>query len=407
MSPATTNAREPRILVEDLPAEHLDELDYLWERRARTTRSYEQFGSHLADLDRRLEANAEGLEIAPRVSLPLLEEALGGKETARAAAATWVLLRIGGEPATAAVLGALEAGKPPAREGVRQGLVRGPAAPLLERLKPLAAAVDAAIAVAAAEALAAHGTPAAAASLGVWLADPDETVRMAACRVAAWSGAGAERLEPLARGDADAGVRLAAFEAGMWLKVPWVMALGRERAKAKDASNAGQLALFCAIAEKADAPLVAALGAEVSLGPARFGMLAACGNVASIEACLAGMSAKDAPEAEAAGAAFERLTGFGMGAASRVTLPPPEDAGPDASEFAEDAFVTDPALAKQQWESRKKEFAEGRRWCRGLEADGANAADSLDLGSRYETLLRARFKGAWGGSRRELLLLPR
>ena len=402
-----TNAREPRILVEDLPAEHLDELDYLWERRARTTRSYEQFRSHLAGLDLRLEANAEGLEIAPRVSLPLLEEALGGKETTRIAAATWLLLRIGGEQATAAILGALEAGPPPAREGVRQALVRGPAAPLIARLKPLASAVDAAIAVAAAEALAAHGTPSSAASLGVWLADPDEAVRSAACRVAAWSGTGAEQLEQPARGDSEAAVRLAAFEAGIWLRAPWVVGLGRERARAKDAANAGQLALFCAIAEKADAPLVAALGADSGLGPARFGMLAACGNVASIEACLAGMSAKDAPDAEAAGAAFERLTGFGMGAAQRVSLPPPVDAGEDASEFADDAFVSDPALAKRQWEEGKKEFAEGRRWCRGLEADGANAADSLDLGSRYETLLRARFKGAWGGSRRELLLLPK
>lgn len=405
MIPATTNAREPRILVEDLPAEHLDELDYLWARRARTTRSYEQFRTHLADVDRRLEANAEGLEIAPRVSLPLLEEALGGKDTARAAAATWVLLRIGGESATAAILGALEAGKPPAREGVRDGLVRGPAAALLERLRPLAAAVDPAIAVAAAEALAAHGTPASAASLGVWLADPDEAVRAAACRVAAWSGAGAELLEPPARGDADEAVRLTAFEAGIWLRAPWAMGLGRERAKAKDSANPGQLALFCAVAEKPDAPLVAALGAEAGLGPARFGMLAACGNVASIEACLAGMAAKDAADAEAAGAAFERLTGFGMGAAQRVPLPPPADAGEDASEFADDAFVSDPALAKRQWEARSKEFAEGRRWSRGLEADGANAAESLDLGSRYETLLRACFKGAWGGSRRELLLL--
>ena len=397
--------REPRVLVEDLLVEHLDDLDFLWERRARMVRSYEQFASHLAGLDRRMDANAVGLAIAPRASLPLLEEALGDKEPSRVAAAAWALLRIGGERAVAAVLGALEAGPPPAREGVRQALVRGPAAEALDRLKPLAAAPDAALAVAAAEALAAHGVPPGPQALAAWLASPDPVVRAGACRVAAWAGTGADKLEPPAGSDADEAVRLAAFEAGAWLRAPWALALGRECAKAKDAENAGQLAIFCALAEKADAPLVAALGTDSGLGPARFGMLAAYGNVASIEACLAGIAAKDAPDAEAAGAAFARLTGFGMGAAKRVTLPPPEDAGPDAAEFADEAFLADPALAKRQWEARREEFAKARRWCRGLDADGADNAAALDLGSRHETLLRARFRGGWSGTRREFLLL--
>jgi len=397
-------SREPRVLVEDLPAEHLDELDFLWERRERMVRSYEHFASHLADLDRRMEANAEGLAIAPRVSRELLEEALADQEPTRVAAAAWALLRIGGAPSADAVVGALAGGASPAREGVRQALVRGPATEVLAGLRALAASPEAAPAVAAAEALAAHGVAPAATSLAAWLADPEPAVRLAACRLAAWAGSGAERLESLARGDADAGVRLAAFEAGAWLRAPWVLALGRERAKAKDAADTGQLALFCALAEKGDAPLVAALGGEAALGPARFAMLAAHGSVASIEACLAGMSAKDAPEAEAAGAAFLRLTGFTAGPAKRVSLPPPEGAGPDAAEFADEAFVPDPALAKRQWEARREEFAGARRWCRGLEADGADNAAALDLGSRRETLLRARHRGAWGGSLREWLL---
>jgi hypothetical protein len=184
-----------------------------------------------------------------------------------------------------------------------------------------------------------------------------------------------------------------------------VLPLGRERAKAKDGTNAGQLALFCALAEKSDAPLVAALGADGALGPARFAMLAASGSVASIEACLAATAAKDAAEAEAAGAAFFRMTGFDTGPAKRVALPPPAEAGPDAAEFADEAFVPDPALAKRQWESRKEEFAKGLRWSRGLAADGAEHASALDLGSRFETLLRAKFRGAGGGAWRALHLL--
>ncbi|MCC6348523.1 MAG: hypothetical protein IT347_02900 [Candidatus Eisenbacteria bacterium] len=401
--PATATGREPRVLVDDLPAEHLDELEWLWSRRQATVRSFEHFAQNLADLDGRMAANAAGLEAVPSLAWPLLEEALGAKESSRVAAAAWTLLRMGGEAEAMAVPGPLESGPPPAREGARQALVRGPLGAALPGLKALAAHPDAAIAVAAAEALAAHGTAPAPLALAGWLSSADADVRLAACRVAAWAEVAADKLEPLARGDAEEAVRFAAYEAGVWMRAPWALALGRERAKAKDESNTRQLALFCALAGKADAPLVAALGAHAPLGPVRFAMLAACGNFASMEACLAGMAAKDAKDAEAAGAAFLRLTGFGAGPAKRVALPPPADAGPDAAEFADEAFVPDPAHAQRQWEERKEEFAKGGRWARGLDADGAGVAAELDLGSRFETMMRARFKGGGSGGRRELL----
>jgi hypothetical protein len=402
--------REPRILVEDLPAEHLAELEFLWMRREAMVRSYDHFAWHLADVERRMEANAIGIEVAARPALPLLEEALGGEEESLAAAAAWALLRIGGERATRAVLAAIESGAPPARAGAREALVFGPAAEVLDRVRMLAGAPDAAVPVTAAEVLAAHGTPVshnAASALGAWLADADPLVRLAACRVAAWSATGADRLETLARGDSDEAVRAAAFEAGAWQRAPWALALGRERARAIDARNMSQLSGFCAIAELADAPLVAALGAEAALGPARFGLLATYGTAASIEACLAGIAGKDAADAEAAGRAFVRMTGFGLGAARRVALPPPEGAGPDAAEFADEAFVPDPAVAKKYWDEHRKELAGGRRWSRGREVDGVNPSvlDEVDLGARSEALARGRFRGAWSGSRREWLLI--
>jgi hypothetical protein len=402
-----SNEREPRVLVEDLPAEHLAELEFLWTRRASMVRSFDHFAPHLADVERRMDANAVGLEVAARPALPLLEETLAGDEVSLVASAAWALLRIGGERATTAVIGALEAGPPPAREGVREALVFGPAAHALDRVRPLAGAADLGLALSAAEVLAAHGAPVAARSLAAWLADPEPAVRLAACRVAAWAPIGAEPLESLARGDAEAAVRAAAYEAGTWQRAPWALALGRERARARDPLDLPRLSVFCAIAELADAPLVAALGADGALGPARFALLATYGSAASIEACLAGIAAKDAAEAEAAGAAFARTTGFGMGAARRVTLAPPEGAGPDAAEFADEAFVPDPAAAKRQWEARKQEFAKGRRWSRGHEVDGGNPAalEQVDLGARAEALLRARFRGAWNGSRREWLKL--
>lgn len=409
MTATGTKAREARVLVDDLPAEHLGELEYLWDRRAAMVRSYDHFADHLATLDRRLEANAVGLEVARRPALPVLEEALGGDEATLAAAAAWGLLRIGGERAEGAVLSALESGAPPVRAGVCEALVRGPAGAVLDRVRPLVASPDAALAVAAAEVLAAHGDAGVARALPAWLPAPEPAVRLGACRVAAWAATGAERLEAAARGDADADVRLAAYEAGLWQRAPWALALGRERARAADAAHVPLLALFAAIAESADAPAIAALGANAALGPGRWGVLAAYGSAPALEACLAGTSGADAADAAAAGAALLRTTGFAAGVAKRVELPPPAGAGPDAAEFAEEAFVPDPAVAKRQWDSRRGEFAKGRRWSRGLEADaaGPSVLAAIDLGARREALLRARFRGAWNGTRRELLLLPR
>lgn len=405
MSPATNASREPRVLVEDLPAEHLEELDYLWDRRARTTRSFEQFAPHLADLDRRLEANVAGLEAVPRLSLPLLEEALAAEEVSRTAAAAWALLRIGGARAEAAVLGAIESGPPAAREGARQALLRGPAAALSAGLRAIAEGGEPAAAAAAAEALAAHGAPGAPRALGDWLAAAEPELRAAACRVAAWTGGAAERLEALAREDGSAAVRAAAGEAGAWLKAPWALAHGRERARAKDATRPEALALFAALAEAADEPLLLALGGEGAFGPERWEWLASFGTGACLRACLAGMGAKDAADAAAAGLAFVRMTGANLGAAKRVALAPPADAGPDAAEFADEAFVPDPAAAARHLEEHAERYGKRGRWCRGLDASGADAAASVDLGSRRVILLRARFRGAWGGTLRDLLLV--
>lgn len=397
---ANTPTREPRLLVADLPAEHLEDLEYLWDRRESTRRSPERFAADLADVDRRMEANVAGLLVAPRVSLPLLEEALGAKEVTLVAAAAWTLLRLGGARAEAAVLAALESGAPPAREGARAALVRGPAAALLDRVRALAAAPDPAVSVAASEVLAAHGDAGVARALPAWLGHADATVRLAACRIAAWCAAGEGALEPLARADADPAVRASALEAAAWVRAPWLLALGRERARAKSPADAPVHALFASLAEPADAKLIEALGADAALGPERFAWLASYGSVAAIEACLAAL-AGDGPEAAAAGLAFTRTTGFVPGPARRLALAAPADAGPDAAEFADEAFTPDPERAAATWRAQRESFAKGRRWNRGHDVDAGPPPAGADLAARAEGLLRARHRGTWTGSRRE------
>lgn len=403
-----TKIREPRILVDDLPAEHLLELEFLWDRRASMVRSGDHFGWHLAGIERRLEANACGLELAPRVALPLLEEAVAGPESSLAGAAAWALLRIGDERALQAVLVVLESGPAPAREGVRQALLHGPVAGILGRLRPLAGSTDAAVAVTAAEVLTAHGAGDGARALPVWLADPMAAVREAACRVAAWTASGAAELEAVARADAEASVREAAFEAGMWQRAPWVMAMGRDRLRTRELSDPGPLVLFCAIAEPADAPLVAALAIESARGPDRWRAIAAYGSKASIEASLAGLGAKDAADAESAGRAFARMTGLELGAAKRVGLAAPTDGGPDAAEFADEAFVPDPEVVKRRWEACRAQFETGTRWNRGHDVDSGSPAAlaSADLAACAEGMLRARLRGTATASRRKFLHLP-
>lgn len=388
--------RVPRVFVADLPAEHLDELEFLWMQTLGARGIAGATVRWLHDLRARMRANALGVEVAGKRAHELLGEALAGKERALAAAATHVLLCAKDAAGHALVLDAIGSAKPAARDGIREAFLRGPSPALDGKRLALASSAPPDAAVVYAEVFAAHGAQVPKLPLRDWLAHESAAVRAGACRVAAWTNAEAAALEPLARDDEDASVRREAIEAGAWLRAPWVAAHGRASAQSRRADRAEAVLMGCLLAGSGDGALVKGVADDAALGPARFAYAAAWGRPAVFEWLLAEMGAKDAKDAEAAGAAFVRMAGKDLPTARQG----------DAAEGEAEAILVDAARAKALWGERRAVWEQGRRWAGGFDAgqslDGANA---LDLKSRHETLLRGRHRDEWPGTRRDFLLL--
>lgn len=388
--------RAPRVFLADLPAEHLDELEFLWMQALGARGIAGATVRYLRDLRERMRANALGVEVAGKRAHDLLGEALAGKERALAAAAAHVLLCAKDPAGHALVLDAIGSAKPPARDGIREAFLRGPSPALDGKRLALASSAPPDAAVVYAEVFAAHGAQLPKLPLREWFAHESAAVRAGACRVAAWTASEAAALEPLARDDEDASVRREAIEAGAWLRAPWVAAHGRACAQSRRADRAEGVLMGCLLAGSGDGALVRGVADDASLGPARFAYAAAWGRPAVFEWLLAALAGKDAKDAEAAGAAFVRMAGKDLPTAIKG----------DAAEGESEAILVDATRAKALWGEKRSVWEKGRRWAGGFDAgqslDGAN---TLDLKSRHETLLRGRHRDEWPGTRRDLLLL--
>jgi len=70
--------------------------------------------------------------------------------------------------------------------------------------------------------------------------------------------------------------------------------------------------------------------------------------------------------------------------------------------------LPDPELARRLWE-RVQPWARAGRLCRGLDVSTPltrEAFAALDMESRWEVCMRARFSGAWSGSPLQLERFP-
>ena len=105
------------------------------------------------------------------------------------------------------------------------------------------------------------------------------------------------------------------------------------------------------------------------------------------------------------------MTGAGVDSAERVRFPaggaePQDDF---EAEFQEEALLPDSALARREWDRLKARLASVTRMAGGLDLTAgitAEAAERLDLRSRGEAYLRARYHGQWTGSPRDLQRFP-
>ena len=395
----------------DVLEEHLDELGFLWGQRERALRSPVHTLRDLADLEARLEARLQGVLSYGERARPLLADALAGDDPDLVLAAALAALRGGGAADLARVLDAFAAADGDRLDALRRALLAVPAAPVQADLLRLAGG-GGPTAAAAAEALAAHaGTAPPEAQLAWFLRDDLPGVRAAGWRIVSCLGlpVDARALAAGAR-DEDPAVRRAALEAAAWSGHAGLLALGRHLAAAPDPEGLDALHLLAVLGGPDELPHVAAATAADALGPARLALAAAYGHPALMEPVLAALAHPDPEVAAAAGAAFERMTGESVASDRRAAGDAP-DAGDDAfeAEFRDDLVLPDPERSRRHWAAERGLHAGALRLRLGHDVARPVPGEIfaiLDMESRRELFLRARFHGTWRGSPRELEAYP-
>jgi hypothetical protein len=173
------------VIVEILER-HFEELVFLCDLCAEAVRSPYYVIGDLADLDRRIEAHMDGLLVGREATLAVIEEGLAGGEPPVVFAAAWVLLRMRTEAAAEHLWDALIQAEAEPSAGFRAALCRGPIDMIRDRLKEAVLSAPAAVAVVAAEALAAqHRLDPKTDRLSDWFENENSEVRRAAWRIAA------------------------------------------------------------------------------------------------------------------------------------------------------------------------------------------------------------------------------
>jgi uncharacterized protein (TIGR02270 family) len=396
----------------DLLGLHFEELQFLWARRRAALRSPTETPRELVALEERIEAHVQGLLVVGTRMLPLVEPALTGEDRNAAFAAAYALLRLGDPALAERVVAAIPTAPPPARRGLAEALchVHAPAAEA--GLRALAVSGDPAIAAVAFEVLAFRGglrPDAAGAVLDSLLAQEDPATRAAGWRVATYLCAPVQpRYLDAALRDETPGIRRAALEASAWAGAPVVLDIGRrcaDRAAEQPAPElVDALRLLAVLGGPEDVRRVAALAYAPALGPARFAIAGSLGSPALVDALLAGMADPDPVTAAAAGAAFTKLTGHD------VTSPDTATVGSGDDDAAGDTVaLPDPGRARAVWGQVGAELSRAHRLCRGFDAGrgiDADAAARLDLESRWELFLRARYYNAWSGLPAQLEVFP-
>ena len=183
--------------------------------------------------------------------------------------------------------------------------------------------------------------------------------------------------------------------------------------------------LLAILGEPADASALARIAATPDLGPKRFELVAAYGNPALAPILINGMMSDNKRDAVAAADAFLRLTGADLGAVAllvgagiervrvveQVTLPPEDGSEPDEfeKEFLDEATLPDPAKARAHWDRVGPQLSGLNRIAHGRDISTSIPADAyswLDMQSRYEWWMRARFRGSWSGTPMQLEVFP-
>lgn len=392
----------------DVLEEHLEELGFLWARRARALTSPEETPRTVRELEERIQAHLQGVLVVAHRALDFIAARLGSDDGQATFAAAFSLLHLRRPELTARVLDAFEHAEGERLTGLRQALSHGPAEEGTARLWALLDSQRRPLAAAAAQALAFRSQLRLTRDqLAGFLSDPDAGVRVAGWRLAGYLGAEVDpHAYAAAMRDDEAVVRRAALRAGAWCGLSGVLWVLRQLAERPSPDRLEELLLLAALAEPTDAPVMRKLGECSDLGPGRFRVLATCGNPALVDLILAGLKDPDPEIAAAAGAAYQKMTGFDVASGKTARAPAADEF---EAEFADEFPVPDADRVLQHWRGNVARYGSSTRLARGVDLNGVLDGPTfatLDMETRWETFLRHRFNGRWSGSPLQLEVFP-
>ncbi|MFH1143528.1 MAG: hypothetical protein V1774_03195 [Candidatus Eisenbacteria bacterium] len=410
----------------DIVAEHLEELDSLWELREGVIFAPDWTLANLAQLEERAEAHLDGLRIAGRHAVALARPLLEGEDTSggggvfAAAAATMVFLEAGEQDLVDEILEAFRAAAPEVLDGMRIGMRHSRVAGVSDGLRACMEDGSPLVRAAAADVMAFHrreGPPAARRLLE----EPDSTVwRWALGAWARWdirarsSGKRVLQEQHLERGLAaeDPALRRSALRACAHAGLPRLLDICRERIASRGAALPECVHFLGVIGEPDDLRhLEAALGTP-SLATAALAGMGALGVAEAVPVLIE--CTQDPGLSFAAGTALLRILGGEWSDIQEQTAPGSNDERaqepasrqnderPDGSapepgeetdrEFEEEMPRADSRRARALWERHRALMKQGSRWQGGREMPPASSVDTFDvlgLDARRDAYLRA------------------
>lgn len=385
----------------DVLEEHVEQLTSLWDLRLAVLRSPEWFPADLAKLDRRLEAQLDGLIVAGDRALPLLRKQLKQADRAEVFAAAWPLLSARRPELDAEVLTAMKKADRPVLAGFVDALCHTSIDGVRPQLLGWLAGKDPAHAAAAGEVLSFHGRlPDQGACLAPLLASEDLTDQTRGWRAVSFSGRcplPREAIERLLEQD-EPGLRQEVWSAAVWSRQDWLAGFSRQRCEQHGPGRMEACVVFALLAAPGDQPLVARMLHDGRLGPDRLRLAAAHGHPGHLPHLVQCAGDPDDLLAVTAGQTLTRMTGCDIDSGQQVTLQPADGSTPDEfeQEFLDTAIRPDPARCQAALDQHQSQWRDAPRLCRGKivpDEQLAGLRQQVDLASRWELTLR----GAWLG----------
>ena len=398
--------------IPDILEEHLDEVAFLWGQRQVALYGPDYTVFQFLRLEWRIAAHGSGLLAVGDSALPLLEDRLTHDDPLTVFAAAYALLQFGSPSAAGRVVEAFSVAEGDKLAGLEAAQSHAPQDGTAAKLEDVRRTASAPIALAAATALTFSAIPVTSDEIVPFLRHDEADVRRRAWRLIGYLGAAVgPKAYAAAMRDADTTVRRAALWAGAWCGEQGVLTVCRGLAAEPKADALEDLELLAILAGPEDLQLLKGLVANEALGPGRYRLAGAYGHPELMDLVLPGIANEDLPVALAAGAAFTKLTGLPIESGRRVTLPPEGGGKPDEfeAEFLDEVLLPDSELAQRHWARVGAWLQRATRMQRGFDVGRPLSPDefaALDMRSRWEMWLRARFHGVWRGSPLRLERFP-